>query len=1515
MGIRLVIAAGLAASFLAVASAEQTESSSIELIPMGAEWRYLDDRSDQGTAWYATGFDDSSWLTGQGQLGFGGNGETTLIHPGTTTYFRRSFEVSDANSITNLTLSVIRDDGVVVYVNGTNVFQNNINSPVTYTTFAITNISGQYESIPVERSIPTGVITNGINTIAAEMHLYSSFPFGDSDMSFDLSMTALLADTVSLVVTSDYGVVVPSAGTNEYSPGAAVACYVTESPLILNGSTQVICSGWTGTGSVTNGSGTNTTVILTNDSSITWHWATNAFFLETESTAGGFVAGTEGWFPPGSTSVLSAVSSENYRFSEWTGDTEGIDETNATVSIIMDKAKDLTAHFEFVTSEGALPVPFVDFAAESVVDRLFAANQVSPLGGPASSDFVGCAAVPASNIVLVLVNDPPSIQVYDMEGAYTGQYISLTGFSDPEGICVVDRDTGLFAIVEEATNDISIVTITASTSNLVKSAAEIVSMELDLLSGYDAGIQGVAYHAGADGFFAVKEKQPMAIYWVPRQPGTTAPASLELFDAEASLGSICSDLSDIAYDQYSDRLFLLSSETPLIVECDMEGLVKDTFSLSQSSPEGISVSDVSFSILTVTHDGGYAEHQATAPSGSGNEGTQAEIEVRLSWPWTNVVSVDYEITSEDADGGSDYSPTNGTLTFIAGTTNASITIDIHSDIETEDAELLAVSLTNAVNSRTGRESSFEYVIAANTAQQYVVISAHGGTVPSRGTNYAAWGDEVYFAVTNSPVINESGTTQYVCTGWTGTGSISGGNGTETTQLITEDSSITWLWQTNLWLSVGSTAGGEALGGNEWIALGSSARVDAVTFEDRHFAGWTGDVPAASTNERPLWLSMDLSRSVQAVFDVNTTTNGTLTYPVVSFSSTSLVDRLELLQSMDLYGAFISDISACCLGPGTNEMMAVSDDEVIHVYDVAGTYKRSITLYGFDDTEGMCQYDPAQDLYAIVEERIAEITIVEITESTPHLLKSEGTTISLGLGNLGNAGIEGIFYDTTNNCFYAVKEYNDMKVYRVTIDGTSATTEELFDAEEVFAGIAANPDLSDIAYNPKSGLLYILSEQGKRLFECDLSGNILASLPVPSAYQPEGITLSADMSEVYIVGETNEYFRYELAPLSDSGPEGSSLEMTVELSWAWTNTISVDYEISSDDPEVTPGIDFSPITGTVVFAPGTTTQVITVSIPVDEETEADETINAVLTNEVNARLSGDRFYDYTILENTAVSLIVRSAKNGCTPPPGTNIFNAGTTVPCLLTNSPIETGTMATQYLCVGWSGTNDVPAAGAGTNAGSVLLTTDSTITWLWNTNVYLDVSWAGSGTVDTASGWYQANSNIQVMAEPDTYHHFVSWTGDVEPADTNDPQITLEMDSPTEIAAEFAANLATNSTPEWWLARHHGHTNDFDALALSDLDKDGMQAWEENIADTIPNNPTSRLALTDLRMEYTNAVIEWLSVTTRQYSVYRSLDLINDWDSTPIASNLQGQLTGTNVFTDTNAFDGASYQIRTTRP
>ncbi|NOQ21507.1 MAG: hypothetical protein GQ565_02495, partial [Candidatus Aegiribacteria sp.] len=49
------------------------------LVNPGADWKYLDDGSDQGTSWREVGFNDTLWTAGPAQLGYGDGDEATII--------------------------------------------------------------------------------------------------------------------------------------------------------------------------------------------------------------------------------------------------------------------------------------------------------------------------------------------------------------------------------------------------------------------------------------------------------------------------------------------------------------------------------------------------------------------------------------------------------------------------------------------------------------------------------------------------------------------------------------------------------------------------------------------------------------------------------------------------------------------------------------------------------------------------------------------------------------------------------------------------------------------------------------------------------------------------------------------------------------------------------------------------------------------------------------------------------------------------------------------------------------------------------------------------------------------------------------------------------------------------------------------------------------------------------------------------------------------------------------------
>jgi len=173
------------------------------LVPTGAVWKFNDTGANLGTAWRALGFDDRTWPSGPAQLGFGDGDEATVIASNRqiTTYFRRSFVVSNTADLAGLMVRVLRDDGAVVYLNETEIFRSNMpNGPITYTTLALGAVPAGDERTNFYAAIVSPALLRfGSNILAVEVHQASA---GSSDLSFDLELVATINQRPGVRLTS-----------------------------------------------------------------------------------------------------------------------------------------------------------------------------------------------------------------------------------------------------------------------------------------------------------------------------------------------------------------------------------------------------------------------------------------------------------------------------------------------------------------------------------------------------------------------------------------------------------------------------------------------------------------------------------------------------------------------------------------------------------------------------------------------------------------------------------------------------------------------------------------------------------------------------------------------------------------------------------------------------------------------------------------------------------------------------------------------------------------------------------------------------------------------------------------------------------------------------------------------------------------------------------------------------------------------------------------------------------------
>lgn len=189
-------------------SVGESTGAVINLMTTGHIWHYLSPElaptTSPGSDWRA---DNLHWPdSGPSELGFGDTQATDVPYVDTdpnqsgtqkniTTYFQTTFDVTDAAEYTSLTMELLRDDGAVVYLNGTEIVRSNMPGGfITSTTPASGNVAGGQEATFFEYSIDPTLLVEGENVLAVEIHQDDN---GSSDISLDVHLLGVLGNPSS----------------------------------------------------------------------------------------------------------------------------------------------------------------------------------------------------------------------------------------------------------------------------------------------------------------------------------------------------------------------------------------------------------------------------------------------------------------------------------------------------------------------------------------------------------------------------------------------------------------------------------------------------------------------------------------------------------------------------------------------------------------------------------------------------------------------------------------------------------------------------------------------------------------------------------------------------------------------------------------------------------------------------------------------------------------------------------------------------------------------------------------------------------------------------------------------------------------------------------------------------------------------------------------------------------------------------------------------------------------------
>jgi len=231
-----------------VVDVAQTPVQPQSLVARGAVWRYYDlgvEPATQGTlTWRDRTYNAAAWAQSPALLGFAGSATANSVATVTrryvngvsgtqvtTTYFRHTFSLASTENIAALKLELLRDDGAIILLNGTEILRDNMPAgAVSYATWASAVVGSPAQNTYFEKTLDVAhLLRTGENVLAVELHQCNAT---SSDLYFDLALStvppAALADSHCATVMVDRAVTVLARAYNgnEWSALAEVALSV-----------------------------------------------------------------------------------------------------------------------------------------------------------------------------------------------------------------------------------------------------------------------------------------------------------------------------------------------------------------------------------------------------------------------------------------------------------------------------------------------------------------------------------------------------------------------------------------------------------------------------------------------------------------------------------------------------------------------------------------------------------------------------------------------------------------------------------------------------------------------------------------------------------------------------------------------------------------------------------------------------------------------------------------------------------------------------------------------------------------------------------------------------------------------------------------------------------------------------------------------------------------------------------------------------------------------------------------
>lgn len=176
---RLTIDAGTAGIQHIEVSMKVPKVREVNVISVGDKWRYGRGTVEPPATWNCVDFNDSYWRVGQSGIGY----STEVNYPTSlndmkgyyrTVYMRRSFDISNIDSITSLELGMQYDDGFIAYLNGREIARSPsmgpAGAPTNFKKEALFPHDEEESEEIFSIEVKKGLLSENNNVLAIEFH-------------------------------------------------------------------------------------------------------------------------------------------------------------------------------------------------------------------------------------------------------------------------------------------------------------------------------------------------------------------------------------------------------------------------------------------------------------------------------------------------------------------------------------------------------------------------------------------------------------------------------------------------------------------------------------------------------------------------------------------------------------------------------------------------------------------------------------------------------------------------------------------------------------------------------------------------------------------------------------------------------------------------------------------------------------------------------------------------------------------------------------------------------------------------------------------------------------------------------------------------------------------------------------------------------------------------------------------------------------------------------------------------